>query len=231
MQREDGVANVLLVATVGSSPEPIRKSISHWHPARAILVASSSTEGIARGILKGTSLRPHEAQVVVLGSENELDGCVRGMRALGMEVARWRSHGPDYQVAVDITGGTKQMTAALVLHAHRWDCRFSYIGGTTREKGGLGIVVDGCEEPFSTPNPWELLGFQAIEDFAYLFNRGAFHAANCLASDTKKRWEPNPRANSTHWPTLLPPTRDGNVLTMSRPRGYWRSLQPRSGTT
>jgi CRISPR-associated protein (TIGR02710 family) len=65
----------------------------------------------------------------------------------------------------------------LGLHAHRWKCRFTYVGGQQRTKDGVGIVVYGNEEVMQNVNPWDALGFQAVADYAKLFDEGAFASA------------------------------------------------------
>lgn len=72
------------------------------------------------------------------------------------------------------------MSAALALQAHRWRCLFSYVGGTQRTKDNVGIVVSGKEQVLHTRNPWDVLGYQAVEDATILFDKGAFAAASQL---------------------------------------------------
>jgi CRISPR-associated protein (TIGR02710 family) len=102
------------------------------------------------------------------------------------DVEQWTNRGRDFQVVVDFTGGTKCMSAALALQARRWPCLFSYVGGTYRNKGGVGVVVSGAEKIVHSVNPWDALGYQAIEDFVVLFDQGAFAAAARLADGAKK---------------------------------------------
>lgn len=77
------------------------------------------------------------------------------------------------------------MSAALALVSRRWRCKFSYIGGTERTKGGTGNVLSGKEHPFITQNPWNALGYQAIEDACLLFDRHAFVPAAKLLDDAR----------------------------------------------
>ena len=180
-------SDLLLLATVGGSIEPVHKTISYWRPARIILISSRTSQAKAQEIIENSGLRKHETRIIQLESENDLAGSVRTMRELGTEVATWLDHGENYKVVVDITGGTKQMSAALALHAHRWDCTFSYIGGLDRDKEGLGIVRSGREKAFFATNPWVDLNLQAIEDYCSLFNRGDFTSALDLAEKSRRR--------------------------------------------
>ena len=88
---------------------------------------------------------------------------------------------------VDITGGTKVMSAALALCARQWPCRYYYTGGTERGNNNVGIVVDGSEKEFETENPWDALGYQALEEFRLFFNANQFAAARLCAEEAKKR--------------------------------------------
>jgi CRISPR-associated protein (TIGR02710 family) len=102
------------------------------------------------------------------------------VRQLTPVVEGWLARGADYRVVVDFTGGTKCMSAALALQAHRWRCLFGYVGGSERTKEGVGIVVSGKEQVLHCHNPWDALGYQAVEDAVILFDQGAFPAAGRL---------------------------------------------------
>jgi CRISPR-associated protein (TIGR02710 family) len=72
------------------------------------------------------------------------------------------------------------MSAALAVQAHPWGCRFAYVGGTERTKNDVGVVVSGKEQVLHVQNPWEALGYQAVEEATVLFNQGALAAAGKL---------------------------------------------------
>jgi CRISPR-associated protein (TIGR02710 family) len=79
------------------------------------------------------------------------------------------------------------MTSALALAARRWNCQFSYVGGTERTKDGVGIVVSGREQIIHAANPWDALGFEAVEQSVLLFNHGDLGAAARLLDEAKQR--------------------------------------------
>jgi CRISPR-associated protein (TIGR02710 family) len=79
------------------------------------------------------------------------------------------------------------MSAAVALQASRWPCLFSYVGGTARTKDGVGVVVSGSEKVLHQANPWDALGYQAVEEFVVLFDQRAFGAAAKVAEEAKKR--------------------------------------------
>jgi CRISPR-associated protein (TIGR02710 family) len=177
----------LLICTVGSTREPIEAAVRHWKPARVFLVPSVDTKLIAEAIVKESELLPLGSwDMVDLHNGQDFGDCVRQMRGLDEQVEAWRRRGPEYDVIVDFTGGTKCMSAALSLVSRQWPCAFSYEGGTERSKDGVGIVVSGKEQTFVTQNPWNALGYQAIEDACLLFDQHAFMpAANRLDNARK----------------------------------------------
>lgn len=172
----------LLVATVGGSPDAIVASLKHWRPSRVVFVASHQSAaqvGEIRALAAGAGAPLPEGShdtVVVDGAE-DLNACVRTVRRLEETVAEWRRRGDGFEIVVDPTGGTKTMAAALALCARRWPCRFSYVGGEQRTRGGVGVVESGFERIVHTANPWDSLGYQAIDDACRAFDGGAFDLA------------------------------------------------------
>lgn len=178
----------LLICTVGGSPEPILKSIEHWRPARVCLLHSLDTRQKADDIVRDSPLlTPGNADYHAVSDPQDLVRCVEEMRRLSAKVEEWCGRGECYAAVVDLTGGTKCMTAALALVARRWPCTFSYIGGDKRSKDGVGVVLSGSEKALETANPLDALGYQAIEDACLLFDRHAFRAARQLLEDARAR--------------------------------------------
>jgi len=177
----------LLICTVGGSPEPIVAALKCWTPQRIrFIITPESGDHITSKILplaqtENIQLEPGRYDLLQLSNSQDFAACVDSLRQLTPAVEEWLSRGNDYRVVVDITGGTKCMSAALALQAHRWCCIFSYVGGTARTKDGVGVVVSGKEQILQTLNPWDSLGFQAIEEFVSLFNQRAFSAASAMA--------------------------------------------------
>ncbi len=175
--------HTLLILTVGGSPEPIVASLRHWRPARVRFVTSPETTAtvgtaiVPAAVAAGCALDPGRYEIAEVPDSQDLTACVARLRLLTPEVEAWLARGDDFEVVVDLTAGTKCMTAALVLQGQRWPCRFSYVGGTDRTKAGVGVVVTGTEKVLHTGNPWDALGFQAVDDAVLLFDRGSFTAA------------------------------------------------------
>jgi len=165
----------LLICTVGGTPEQIVASVRYWKPARVLFVPSAETRMTVKTVAQEPGLlQPGTWDTLELHDAEDFGDCVRRMRGLDEQIGAWQRKGPDYDVAVDFTGGTKCMSAALSCVSRGWHCEFSYVGGTERTKGGMGVVVSGKERTLVSWNPWNALGYQAIEDACLLFDQHAF---------------------------------------------------------
>jgi len=178
---------VLLICTVGGTPEAVTRSLLHWTPARVLFLATDRTRPKVDAALMaydeqgGVPIPPGAREVYPVSDEEDFCACVREMReSLEGEVTRWLGRGKGYRVVVDITGGTKCMSSALALVARRWACQFSYVGGSSRTKGGVGVVESGAERVQHSANPWDALGYQVVEDAVLVFNHGGLTAAASL---------------------------------------------------
>ena len=168
--------HVLLIATVGGTPEPLAASIMHWKPDKVVFMPSRGTRDKIKSVLKllcnkQYRLREGEYEVLVLSDEQDFSQCVQEMRfRLQAMVKDWvdRSGGDNHCCVVDFTGGTKCMSASLAMVARPWPTvQFSYVGGSKREKG---IVVSGKEQVVQSANPWDELGYQVVENAVMAFN-------------------------------------------------------------
>lgn len=184
----------LLIATVGGTPDPIAVSLNHWQPARALFIVSPQTEGFVADVLAvaderfGFRLPPGADDRVTLPSAEHVTGGIRCIRR-GCEgvVREWLRRGEGYRVVVDVTAGTKAMTAALALASRQWNCTVSYVGGADRTKNGVGVVMFGQEKVLYADNPWNALGYQAVEEAMLLFDRHAYGAAPRVLRDAEQR--------------------------------------------
>lgn len=182
----------LLICTVGGSPEPIIAALKHWRPVRVRFVHTPGTKGkvaevVSKARDEGVDIDAGRYDLIELPNEQDFTSCVEHLRRLTDEVRAWAARGHGCQVVVDITGGTKCMTAAIAIQAGRWPCMFSYVGGKERTKDGVGIVVSGSEIVLQAQNPWDALGHQAVDDFVVLFDQHAYLEAANLAATTMRR--------------------------------------------
>lgn len=185
--------HVLLISSVGGTPEPVAVAIRHWRPARIMFLCSEQTRAsIAAALVAAAGAGSHAIPTgctdqTLLRDPQDLPQTLRDLRALDQYVQSWQQRGDDYAVVVDFTGGTKVMSAALALVARCWRCTFAYVGGQERTKSGVGVVETGAERVVHSANPWDALGYQAVEDAVAVFNHGGYAAAAALLDGATKR--------------------------------------------
>lgn len=185
--------STLLICTVGGSPEPIVAAIKQWRPMRVRFVHTPQTKDdidakvIPKVCEEGVHLDAGRYDAFELPDGQDLASCLEHLRRLSPAVTEWAARGASFQVVVDFTGGTKCMSAAISIQASRWPCVFSYVAGGERTRDGVGVVVSGTEKVVYQANPWDALGYQAVEDFVVLFDQRAFLAAANVAAVMKTR--------------------------------------------
>lgn len=184
----------LLIATIGGSPEPIAASLLHWRPARVIFVVSAETKAfVSSQILPSvqnagwTDFDAGRYDLLDVADAQDYTGVVARLRSLDGRISEWMRDRHGAEVIADFTGGTKAMTAGLALASAGWPCQISYVGGSVRTKEGVGIVVSGREQIVHARNPWDALGYLAVEQALLLFDNGNFSAAGQLLESTRDR--------------------------------------------
>lgn len=126
-----------------------------------------------------------------IDNPEDLSAVLKQLRKLDEDVQSWLRRDPGATVLVDFTGGTKVMTAGLILVASRWPCRLSYVGGKQRTKNGTGTVVDGSEVVVSTNNPADRLAWWSVDTALSLIRHHAYAAArNVLQRSLKQVADP-----------------------------------------
>ncbi len=187
----------MLVTTVGGAPEPIVAGILHSRPARVIFVCSPQTRRLVEQqapqgkdpilavlLRNGFPLEAGQYEIVEVEDSQNLETFVSHMRRRVEPVVRkWILRGADFEVIVDFTGGTKCMSAGMVLASLDWHCQWQYVGGSERTKDGVGIVVDGTEQAVHPRNPWDTLAWRHVLRAAALFDEGDTGAAVTVLRD------------------------------------------------
>lgn len=170
-----------MLISVGGSPAPILKSIEQNRPRKIVFFVSPGTYNDVTGkilpaiVQAGLPIVPHE----IVRTPDEQDLGQSTFTLLREVPAAMRKMGEthDWPDLVDFTGGTKVMSSATVWASSRYPCRFSYVGSDTpdaRNKGGLGIVIDGHERCLITANPWDELAWFELKDAIALFDAGQY---------------------------------------------------------
>ena len=129
---------VALIATVGKTLEPIEITVIEHEPDFVVLIASEDTMGVA------SNLRERFAELafktLLLNEPEDLTETFR----IAREALSYAKKEGATQVIADITGGTKPMTAGLVLALSGLGVIFSYVGGEKRDPK-TGRVITGSE--------------------------------------------------------------------------------------
>lgn len=176
-----------LIASVGGSPEPLLKTLAANRPQYVLFVVSEgSSTTVENDILPAMDYQP-TCDYLVISDHNDMGAVYRELR--DGRVEDWLNehalHAED--VYLDITGGTKAMTAALALAGVERFNAFSYVGGEERNKNNLGTVITGSEYLVSTPNPWDTYAVRDLElANEMLAGRNADMAASVLDSASEK---------------------------------------------
>jgi CRISPR-associated protein (TIGR02710 family) len=170
-----------VLASVGGSPEPILFTLRNLKPAHVWYFCSEGSRSNADEIHAKLDWHPNQ-DVIEVAQFEELGPCYGALRRdIPGLLKKWKLV-PD-EVMVDYTGGTKTMSAALVLAATEVLQNFSYIGGEARGKGGLGVTIDGREKAFYQSNPWSELAIRELERVRNLWDHLIFDEAAAVLRD------------------------------------------------
>ena len=173
------------LVSVGGSAAPVLFTLRQHRPAHVWYFCSAGSRAIADAIHSQLDW-PLDRDFVEVECFEELGPCYRELRhAIPALLKKWKV--PTAEVLVDYTGGTKTMSAALVLAASEVFQQFSYVGGEQREKGGLGVTVDGRERVLYQGNPWSELATREIERAQDLWASCQFDGATKVLREVATR--------------------------------------------
>lgn len=177
----------VLLVSVGGSPAPVVYAINQHRPEYVIFFASrDSREKAVAEVLPNVNFRPRDHQFIVTPNEQDLEASARTLlQELPRTLDVWRLGFDD--LGADYTGGTKTMSAAVVLALSRRVGSFSYVGGVERDKAGLGVVIDGREQMLYCRNPWDTMAVDTLRQMALLFNRCRFQSVRDMAQEAARR--------------------------------------------
>jgi CRISPR-associated protein (TIGR02710 family) len=166
-----------LLVSLGGSPQPVIFTLNRQRPERILFFVSPASAADIQTVIQGLQYRCADFDRIVTPSADLLAESYRAVRGeLPAKLAQW-GIAPE-ELTVDYTGGTKSMSAALVLATAARVQRYSYVGGSERDKGGVGVVVDGRETMWYLQNPWKALVEEELGRVRLAF-RTARYAAAC----------------------------------------------------
>jgi CRISPR-associated protein (TIGR02710 family) len=163
-----------MIISVGGTPEPIIKSIVNYEPDLVYFMPSQSSITQIGEITVKTKISPAQIKTKIVEDHQSLVSAFKTASEIIKEIKE------DYEIWIDYTGGTKSMSAGLVIAGLNEGCKFVYVGAVTEEgrnKKGLGIVKDGFEDVLPQANPYELFAKPETDRAIDLFNRYQFAAA------------------------------------------------------
>ena len=163
-----------LVLSCGGTVEPLVESISKYEPDLVYFLHSEQSFYQAMYILSLFNFDlTYNCKLVK--NYQDLDEVFVKSRELLRELK-----GKDYDIRVDFTGGTKTMSAGLVLASIGQGCKHSYIGSKDlngRDKNGLGVVLEGHELVTEQEDPYESYAILEFERGKLFFDEYQFNAA------------------------------------------------------
>jgi CRISPR-associated protein (TIGR02710 family) len=163
-----------MIMSLGGSPEPLKKSIAENQPDILIFFASHDSILKSGEVLQGLDCKPNKVESEITENPNSLYECYRVAKQCVDRASR--SGVPDGDILVDYTGGTKVMSAALLLATVGCAYGFNYVGGDARSKNGLGVVQNGHEKMYSDMNPWSVFAEEERRQVVTLFNARRYTA-------------------------------------------------------
>lgn len=180
-----------IVVSIGGTPEPIITALRERRPAHALFVVSAASAGeVEDKILPQLAGFAPQYQIAMVSDPQVLGTCYQEIR---VRIARWLDEvrldegrlDPAW-VYVDITGGTKVMSAALALAAVEHFSDFSYIGGAVRAPV-TGRVVAGAEQVIRSANPWDTYAVRDLERANGLLRDGQPDTASVVLKDAAQK--------------------------------------------
>ncbi|HDP25162.1 MAG TPA: TIGR02710 family CRISPR-associated protein [Deltaproteobacteria bacterium] len=157
----------LMIMSLGGSPEPLKKSIDEHNPKCIIFLASHDSIQISCDIITAQVQQP-KVIYEITEDPNSMFECYKAARRCVERQSRMGFEAEN--VVVDYTGGTKVMTAGLILATIGEPYRFNYVGGEQRNKGGLGTVINGSEKMYAEMSPWSIFAEEERRQVISLFN-------------------------------------------------------------
>jgi CRISPR-associated protein (TIGR02710 family) len=189
----------VLLLSVGGTAAPIVKAVLTARPRLVgIFSSAESQQDWSQSILPELKRQGWEGakecvENLRAGEENDLRACLDASRRLLRKTKACTD--PADSLVIAFTGGTKPMTAGLVLACQFERARYLYIGGA-RDKEGKGIVQGGTEKAIWLNAVLDLRARQDLDLSLRLYRERAFDAAlkilRRLIKDIKDMHDPVP---------------------------------------
>lgn len=144
----------MLIVSVGGSPDPIIRILNTYKPKYITFFCSKESAQKLYDIIKDLEYSPQNHEKIETEDAEDILKCYEVLKdEIPKVLEKYKLTKED--ILVDYTGGTKTMSAALVLASIDISSEFSYVGGKERNKDGLGVVISGAEKLIKKYNPYE----------------------------------------------------------------------------
>jgi CRISPR-associated protein (TIGR02710 family) len=186
-----------LVVTVGGTPEPITTTIVSVQPDIVVAITSPESRTGWDTVLESLKLKDlHPAcREIPVGDPNDLATCFNACHEAFDSLKREHADS-GLEVVAGPTGGTKLMSAALLLAATEVGAEVLYIAGE-RDKGGVGVVKTGTERPLTSVHPYDLFSRSAKQRLCEEFNSYRFESAIATCGEIAARSQGRAPVSST----------------------------------
>lgn len=165
-----------MLVNVGGATAPAVHALNEQQPPFVCFFVSADSRPLINKILPALNYRLKHFDWIETPSPQDLVACYRVLaRDLPGILRKWEVE-PN-ELAVEYTAGTKPMSVAAVLATIDSSSQYFYVGSKDpqgRDKGGIGVVLDGREWTWFQSNPWTELAVKARQEIAFLFNHGSF---------------------------------------------------------
>jgi len=181
-----------MLLSVGGTPSPLIYALNEEKPAYIIFFVSRESRKKVPEILKELKFEYQALEQICTPSESDLSVAYKALMRELQDKLSSLDIAPE-ELIVDYTGGTKTMSAALVLVTIDMGCIYSYVGGAERDKGGIGVVINGKEKRWYLYNPWDELAVEERKRINYLFNTARYSSARETIESLLRKVSPKER--------------------------------------
>lgn len=174
------------MVSVGGSPEPIIRLLNSYKPRYVAFFCSKESAQKLYDIIKALEYSPQNYEKIETENAEDILKCYEVLQDEIPKILEKYSLTKD-DILVDYTGGTKTMSAALVLASINISSEFSYVGGKERNKNGLGVVISGAEELIRKYNPYEFYLIDQTRRIELAFNTCKFTQVISIIKEIEDR--------------------------------------------
>jgi CRISPR-associated protein (TIGR02710 family) len=182
----DSPAKALLVAITDGAPAAVY-TVNRLKPELLCFFGPESAKGLVESSVQPRiDTMPRKWDWIVAPDATRFMACYQAVaRALPDMMRTWEVQ--PGELAVDLTGATPAMAAALSLASLPFASRIVMIGQAGAGSDDEAITIDGQAQVWLQGNPWDEAAAQARQEACEQFNRGSFAAAAVLFRQIEAR--------------------------------------------